>query len=139
MLYSSESVRMKIYEKHTHPADPAGVLPPPHHMLPHLLTLTRAAVPGLTLIHPDSHLLGKKVHRRKKNAPRSRRVNLHTFTRSSSLPAQRSADMDTHLSQILFVLNLRLDLSLCLLFRLTFLTAIYRCGHIRTYQMHRHN
>ena len=29
-------------------------------MLPHLLTLTRAAVPGLTLIHPDCHLLGKK-------------------------------------------------------------------------------
>ena len=43
-----------------HPADPAARLPPPRHMLPHLLTLTRAAVPGLTLIHPDSHLLGKK-------------------------------------------------------------------------------
>ena len=43
-----------------HPADPAGRLPPPRHMLPHLLTLTRAAVPGLTLIHPDCHLLGKK-------------------------------------------------------------------------------
>ena len=45
-----------------HPADPAGVLPPPHHMLPHLLTLTRAAVPGLTLIHPDCHLLGKNIY-----------------------------------------------------------------------------
>ena len=44
-----------------HPADPAGRLPPPRHMLPHLLTLTRAAVPGLTLIHPDCHLLGKKI------------------------------------------------------------------------------
>ena len=43
-----------------HPADPAGRLPPPRHMLPHLLTLTRAAVPGLTLIHPDCHLLGEK-------------------------------------------------------------------------------
>ena len=43
-----------------HPADPAARLPPPRHMLPHLLTLTRAAVPGLTLIHPDCHLLGKK-------------------------------------------------------------------------------
>ena len=41
-----------------HPADPAARLPPPRHMLPHLLTLTRAAVPGLILIHPDSHLLG---------------------------------------------------------------------------------
>ena len=44
-----------------HPADPAGRLPPPRHMLPHLLTLTRAAVPGLTLIHPDCHLLGKNL------------------------------------------------------------------------------
>ena len=34
-------------------------------MLPHLLTLTRAAVPGLTLIHPDCHLLGKKNNNRK--------------------------------------------------------------------------
>ena len=45
-----------------HPADPAARLPPPRHMLPHLLTLTRAAVPGLTLIHPDCHLLGKKIN-----------------------------------------------------------------------------
>ena len=39
-----------------------GSYPPPRHMLTHLPTLTRAATPELTLIHPDCHLLGKIIN-----------------------------------------------------------------------------
>jgi len=47
-------------------------------MLPHLLTLTPAAVPELTLIHPDCHLLGKKKGENYVNAsiPKDRKIIL---------------------------------------------------------------